>query len=116
MRLKQFVMIGLLGIAPTIAFAAGGLAPMPEPDPKTKNMSRPQVQQRAFDACLISQSRLQQTTREAVRSACNCYASGTVRGMTAAELQAFRDTSVFNDSTREKALAQIDRCRLVRPT
>jgi hypothetical protein len=35
--------------------------------------------------------------------------------MTNAEVQAFRDTSVFNDATRERALAQIDRCKLVRP-
>lgn len=116
MRLTNIMIAGLLAFAPTLAFAAAGVAPLPEPDPKTKNMSRYQIQLRAFDACLISQSRLQQTTREAVHSACSCYATGTVRAMTNSDVQFFRDTSVFNDSTREKALQQIDRCKLTRPS
>lgn len=116
MRLSKLMLVGLLALCPAAVFAAAGPAPLPQPDPKTKNMSRYQIQLRAFDACLISQSRLQQTTREAVHSACSCYASGTVKAMTNAEVQAFRDTSVFNDATREKAFAQIDRCKLVRPT
>jgi hypothetical protein len=115
MRLMTFALAGALALAPMAAFAAAGLAPLPQPDPKTKNMSRYQIQLRAFNACLISQSRLQQTTREAVHSACSCYATATVKAMTNAEVQAFRDTSVFNDATRERALAQIDRCKLVRP-
>jgi hypothetical protein len=115
MRLAKLIVVGLVALSPLAAFAAAGPAPLPEPDPKTKKMSRYQIQLRAFDACLISQSRLQQTTREAVHTACSCYATGTVKAMTNVEVQAFRDTSVFNDSTREKALAQIDRCKLVRP-
>lgn len=115
MRPLSFLIAGLLAVLPVAAFAAAGPAPLPQPDPATKSMSRSQIQARAFDACLISQSRLQQTTREAVRAPCNCYASGTVRAMNAADIQAFRDTSVFNDATRERALQQIDRCKLVRP-
>lgn len=107
---------GALALAPVAAMAAAGPAPLPQPDPKTKNMSRYQIQLRTFDACLITQSRLRQTTREAVHSACSCYATGTVKAMTNAEVQAFRDTSVFNDTTREKALAQIDTCKLTRPS
>jgi hypothetical protein len=115
MRLTTLILAGLVALSPGAAFAAAGSAPLPQPDPKTKTMSRYQIQLRAFDACLISQSRLQQTTREAVHTPCSCYATGTVKAMTNAEVQAFRDTSVFNDSTREKALQQIDRCKLVRP-
>jgi hypothetical protein len=115
MRLTKLVIVGLLAFVPAAAFAAAGTAPLPQPDPRTKNMSRYQIQLRAFDACLISQSRLQQTTREAVHTPCSCYATGTVKAMTNVEVQAFRDTSVFNDATREKALQQIDRCKLVRP-
>lgn len=117
MRQAFFGVIGVIALAlsPGGAFAAAGPAPLPQPDPKTKNMSRYQIQLRAFDACLISQSRLQQTTREAVHSACSCYATGTVKAMNAADIQAFRDTSVFNDATRAKAIEQIDRCKLVRP-
>lgn len=115
MRFPTLLLAGLLAIAPLAAFAAAGPGPLPEPDPKTRNMSRAQIQARVLDACLISQSRLQQTTRDAVASACRCYAAGTVRAMTATDIQAFRDTSVFNDSARDKALEQIDRCKLVRP-
>ncbi|MGL4440095.1 MAG: hypothetical protein ACRCUE_12570 [Bosea sp. (in: a-proteobacteria)] len=115
MRLTTIMLAGLVGLSPVVAFAAAGVAPLPQPDPKTKNMSRYQIQLRAFDACLISQSRLQQTTREAVHTPCSCYATSTVKAMTSVDIQAFRDTSVFNDATREKALQQIDRCKLVRP-
>ncbi len=116
MRLSSFVVASTLLFAPIAAFSAAGPAPLPEPDPKTKNMSAYQIQLRAFDACLISQSRLQQTTREAVHTPCSCYATGTVKAMSKADIQAFRDTSVFNESSREKALQQIDRCKLVRPS
>jgi hypothetical protein len=115
MRMMSFVLVAALACAPTLAFSAAGPAPLPEPDPRTRNMTPYQIQLRTFDACLVTQSRLQQTTREAVHSACSCYATGTVRAMTRAELDAFRATSVFNDSAREKALAQIDRCKLRRP-
>ena len=116
MKLSAFLLVSTLALSPFAVLAAAGTAPLPEPDPKTKNMSRYQIQLRAFDACLISQSRLQQTTREAVHSPCSCYATGTVKAMTNTEVQAFRDTSVFNESTREKAFAQIDKCKLVRPS
>jgi hypothetical protein len=115
MRTAVFALAGALALAPLAAFAAAGPAPLPEPDPRTRNMSPYQIQLRTFDACLLTQSRLQNTTREAVHSACSCYARGTVTSMTRAEIQSFRETSVFNDSARVKALAQIDRCRLVRP-
>ncbi len=115
MLFPRFVMASAMLLAPCLAFAAAGPAPLPEPDPKTKNMSRAEIRTRAFDACQIGQARLQQTTREAVQSACRCYARATVDAMTRAEIQAFRDTSVFNDTTREKALREIDRCQLVRP-
>ena len=122
MRCSAFSLTGLTAFAfaasllTVAAFAAAGPAPLPEPDPRTKTMSRQQIQMRALDGCLISQSRLQQTTRDAVRAACTCYAAGTIRAMTNPEVQAFRDTSVFSDSAREKALAQLDRCKLVRPS
>ncbi|MDF2813519.1 MAG: hypothetical protein K0S56_4550, partial [Microvirga sp.] len=34
----------------------------------------------------------------------------------AEEVQAYRDTGVFNDSTRGKALASLDSCKLQRPS
>jgi hypothetical protein len=117
MQMRLFRLIPALAavLAPVAAFAAAGPAPLPEPDPRTRNMTPYMIQLRTFDACLVTQSRLQNTTREAVHSACSCYATGTVRAMTRAEIQAFRETSVFNDSARAKALAQLDRCKLPRP-
>jgi hypothetical protein len=113
---KQWMALSLVvGLWPAVAGAAGGLAPMPAPDPATKTMNRGQIQARVLDACQITQARLQQTSRDQVREACQCYARGTVAGMSRADLQAFRDTSVFNDATRARALAEIDRCKLVRP-
>jgi predicted metal-binding protein len=114
LRLRFLASLALV-IAPVAALAAAGPAPLPEPDPKTRNMTPYMIQLRTFDACLIIQSRLQNTTREAVHSACSCYASGTIKAMTRAELQAFRETSVFNETARAKALQQIDRCKLQRP-
>ena len=73
------------------------------------------IKLRAFDACLVTQSRLLNTTREAVHSPCSCYASGTVDAMSKDELQAFRDTGYFNDSARDKGLQFIDKCKLKRP-
>jgi predicted metal-binding protein len=100
---------------PAVALAAAGLAPLPQPDPKTRNMTPAQVQQRTYESCLVVQARIQQTPREEVMAGCRCYASGTVKAMSRADLQSFRETSVFNDATRAVALEQIDRCKLRRP-
>lgn len=106
---------GFLAVSTAAAFAAAGSGALPPPDPTAKNLTPYQIQLRAFDACLITQSRLQGTTREAVHSACSCYAKGTIGAMTRDEIQAFRDTGYFSDSAREKGLAQVDRCKLRRP-
>jgi hypothetical protein len=97
------------------ALAASGSTALPPPDPTAKNLTPYRIQLRAFDACLVTQAWLMKTTREAVHSACSCYAKGTVNAMTKDELQAFRDTGYFNDSAREKGYAFIDRCKLRRP-
>lgn len=106
---------GVAALLSVAAQAASSQAPLPPPDPTAKNLSPYRIQLRAFDACLVTQSRLMGTTREAVHSACSCYAKGTVGSMTKAEIQAFRDTGYFDDSTRAKALGFIDSCRLRRP-
>jgi hypothetical protein len=97
------------------ALAAGSTSALPPPDPTAKNLTPYMIQLRAFDACLITQSRLMNTTREAVHTPCSCYAKGTVNAMTKDEIQAFRDTGYFNDSAREKGYEFIDRCKLKRP-
>jgi hypothetical protein len=107
------VALGLV-IAAGQAFAAGS-APLPPPDPTAKNLTPAQIQKRAFDACLPTQARLKEVTQESVRAGCQCYASRTIRAMTKAEIQAFRDTGYFNDSARAKAFEAVDRCKLARP-
>lgn len=115
-RMGAVVLAGGLSVLASLsAHAAGGSSALPPPDPTAKNLTPYMIQLRAFDACLVTQSRLMGTTREAVHSACSCYAKGTVASMTKDELQAFRDTGYFNDSAREKGLGFIDRCKLRRP-
>jgi hypothetical protein len=117
MRLVGAVLLagGLSFLGGAGAYAASGGSALPPPDPTAKNLTSYQIQLRAFDACLVTQSRLMGTTREAVHTPCSCYAKGTVGAMSKDELQAFRDTGYFNDSAREKGLGFIDRCKLKRP-
>jgi hypothetical protein len=114
-RMGAVVLAGGLTVLATAAFAASGPAALPPPDPTAKNLTPYMIQLRAFDACLVTQSRLMGTTREAVHTPCSCYAKGTVNAMSRDELQAFRDTGYFNDSARAKGLGFIDRCKLKRP-
>ncbi|MGL5735014.1 MAG: hypothetical protein ACRCYS_09125, partial [Beijerinckiaceae bacterium] len=61
------------------------------------------------------QSRLMETTKEAVHTPCSCYAKTTVAQMKKDELDFFRNNGYFNDETRAKALLNIDACKLKRP-
>jgi hypothetical protein len=113
-RLGMVAVLVALGV--TSAMGAAGPAPLPPPDPTAKNLTPYRIQLRAFDACLVTQSRLQGKTREAVHTPCSCYAKGTIGAMDKAEIQAFRDTGYFNDSARVKALGFVDKCKLTRPS
>jgi hypothetical protein len=97
------------------AGASSSSFPNPDPDPATRSMSRYEAKLYVFDRCLISQSRLMGQTREQVHSPCSCYSNKTVEGMSKAEFQNFREKSYFDDTTREKALANLDACKLKRP-
>jgi hypothetical protein len=115
-RMGAVLLAGGISVLATLgAQAASGTSALPPPDPTAKNLTPYMIQLRAFDACLVTQSRLLSTTREAVHTPCSCYAKGTVGAMTKDELQAFRDTGYFNDSAREKGLGFIDKCKLKRP-
>lgn len=110
-----------LGIVAALMMSASGAlagassSALPPPDPTAAKLSNYEIQLRAFDACLITQSRLQGKTREAVHTPCSCYAKGTVNAMNKTELANFRATGYFDDATREKALGFVDRCKLQRP-
>ncbi|MFC0283229.1 hypothetical protein ACFFJB_06345 [Camelimonas abortus] len=115
--MRKFVLAAAGLFAATSAFAAAnpGTAQLPPPDPTAARLTPYEITLRAFDACLITQSRLQGVTREAVHSPCSCYARRTVSAMTKEELDAFRRTGYFNDSAQAKGLEAIDYCKLKRP-
>jgi hypothetical protein len=104
-----------LAFAPVMALAGASSQALPPSDPTAKDLTPYMISLRAFDACLIVQSRLQSTTREAVHTPCSCYAKLTVKTMSTEELDAFRATGYFNDSARQKALQALDTCKLPRP-
>lgn len=116
MLLMAAACFGLLAGANGSVLAGASSQNIPPPtDPTAKDLTPYMISLRAFDACLIVQSRLQNTTREAVHTPCSCYAKLTIKNMSKEELDAFRATGYFNDSARQKALAALDSCKLPRP-
>ncbi|WP_230531088.1 hypothetical protein [Microvirga roseola] len=100
----------------TAAYAAASNTPtLYQPDPALKTASIPELQEKVRQICAIGQARIQQVSEFSLAKKCDCYAGRTLRAMSAEEVQAYRDTGVFNDSAREKALKAIDSCKLVRP-
>ncbi|KLK91475.1 hypothetical protein AA309_20460 [Microvirga vignae] len=100
----------------TPAFAAASSTPtMYEPDPALKTASVSELRERVNQACAITQAKLQGVTEISLSRKCDCYAGRTMHALSADEVQVYRDTGVFDDSAREKALSAIDACRLQRP-
>ncbi len=109
-------------LAAALALSAGtalaGASQTPttyEPDPALKQASRTELEARIRKACTVVQARAQNVSESTVNAPCGCYATQTFRGLDAAEVQAYRDTGVFNDTARAKALAALDACKLPRP-
>ena len=46
---------------------------------------------------------------------CGCYATRVMTSLDPSEIDAYRNTGVFNDSARAKALSAVDECKLKRP-
>jgi hypothetical protein len=106
----------LIGASSAAAIAGGSSQPFNyQPDPALMTASKSDIEGRFRRACQATQARLQSTQESAVARPCGCYASRTLRGLDAAELDAYRATGVFNDTARSKALAAIDACQLKRP-
>ena len=106
----------LLAVSSTISLAAGANpTPPPPPDASWRNATPYVLSLKVFDQCLVIQSRLQKRTREDVHTPCSCYAKATIAQLSKAELDDLRANGFFNDSAREKAYANLDRCKLVRP-
>lgn len=106
-----------VALSATAALAAASNTPIGyQPDPALKTASMSELQARVRQACSIIQARLQKVSEASLSRKCDCYAGRTLRTMSAEEIQAYRDTGVFNDGARQKALAAIDSCRLQRPS
>ena len=98
------------------AFASASTTPTQyQPDPALKTETMGQLTTRVRTACSVTQAKLQNTTEASVGRACDCYAGRTMRAMAPEEVQAYRNTGVFNETARAKALTALDACRLQRP-
>lgn len=117
MRLTRFVLASIMFAASaTVALAAASSVPtVYAPDPALKTASRVELESRIRKACTITQAKVQNVAETSLTSPCGCYASRTLRSMSGDEVQAYRDTGVFNDGARAKALSAIDSCKLQRP-
>ena len=101
----------------TAAFASASTTPtVYQPDPAMKTESTAELTNRVRRSCAVTQAKLQNADELSFGRKCDCYAGRTMRAMSADEVQGFRDTGVFNDTARNKALTAIDSCKLQRPT
>ena len=117
-NLRTLLAAAILATGATGAFASASNTPtMYQPDPALKTESMSQLRARVSQACAITQAKLQSEASEAsLNRSCDCYAGRTMRSLSAEEVQAYRDTGVFNDTARDKALKALDACNLARPT
>lgn len=105
-----------LAASATAAFAAASSVPTNyQPDPALQKASRGELEARVRKACTVTQAKLQTVSEGSVSKPCGCYATTSLRSFDQTEIQAYRDTGVFNESARAKALAALDSCGLKRP-
>lgn len=116
MTYRWSVAVLCLAISAKAAFAGAASTPTNyQPDPALKRASRGELEARIRKACTVTQAKVQNVSEGSVSMPCGCYASRTLASLDASELQTYRDTGVFNDGARAKALTAIDACRLQRP-
>ena len=105
-----------IALSASAALAAASNAPTQyQPDPALKTESMSELQARVRQACTVTQARLQNVSEASLSRKCDCYAGRTMRALSADEVQAYRDTGIFNDGARAKALTALDSCKLERP-
>ncbi len=115
-KLRTLLAAAAIVTGATGAFAAASNTPtMYQPDPALKTASVSELRTRVSQACAVTQAKLQNASETSLSRKCDCYAGRTMRSMSADEVQAYRDTGVFNEAARGKALAAIDSCKLQRP-
>jgi hypothetical protein len=100
--IRALLVAAAVSVSAASAFAAASNTPTQyQPDPALKTENAAQLRARVSQASLSR--------------GCDCYAGRTMRSLSADELQAYRDTGVFNETAREKALTALDACKLPRP-
>lgn len=115
-RLVPSLVLASLLLAAGAAVAGGSSAPFGyTPDPALKTAGRADLELKIRDACASTQAKVQNASTVAVARPCGCYAARVLKSFDAGELDAYRNTGVFNDTGRGKALAAIDSCKLKRP-
>ena len=114
---RALLVAAAVSLSASAAYAGASNMPTQyQPDPALKTESVSQLRARVSQACTVIQARAQSGVSEASLSrSCDCYAGRTMRSLSADEVQAYRDTGVFNDSARAKALTALDACKLPRP-
>ncbi|WP_112664342.1 hypothetical protein [Microvirga flavescens] len=101
----------------TVALASASNTPtMYQVDPALKTESMSELTARVRRACAVTQAKIQSADEASFGRKCDCYAGRTMRSLSTEEVQTYRDTGVFDDGARTKALSAIDACKLQRPT
>jgi hypothetical protein len=114
--IRSLAAAALFSVFATAALAAASSVPVDyRPDPALQRASRGELEARVRRACTVIQARRQNTSETALGGPCGCYASRTMRSLSQGEIHSYRDTGVFNDGARAKALASLDVCKLPRP-
>ena len=114
--LPRLLLASALAIQAGLAWAGASSTPFGyTPDPALKTASLADLQGRVRDSCAATQARIQNSTPVAMGRPCGCYARQVMRSFAPAEIDAYRNTGVFNETGRSKALAAIDSCGLRRP-
>ena len=115
--LRAILAAAAMSISATAAFASASNTPtMYQPDPALKTASVGELRSRVSQACAVTQAKIQNVSETSLSRKCECYAGRTLRALSTDEVQAYRDTGVFNDTARTKALGAIDSCNLQRPS
>lgn len=118
--MESFVRMVVVGVAlvagaPAALAAASNMPTNYQPDPALKTASMGELRARVRQACAVVQARMQQVSEDTVSGKCGCYATRTMRTLSRDEVQAYRDTGVFDAGARQKALEALDICGLQRP-
>jgi len=84
-------------------------------DTSLKEASDSQLHSRIQSTCIGTQEHLAAISYDEIWPRCECYATRTMKALSKPEKDALRETNVFNETARAKALEAVDACKLKRP-